>query len=80
MGWSGKKNGELLAVMKEQNLSILLSSDKNMSHQQNLKQHQISLVVLNAPDNRYPTLLEYLLNLEKHLSKGLETGLTVIEK
>jgi len=80
MGWSGKKNGELLAVMREQNLSILLSSDKNMSLQQNLKKHKITLVVLDAPDNRYPTLLEYLPNLEKQLSKGLETGLTIIKK
>jgi len=37
MGWSGKKNGELLAAMNERNLTILLSSDKNMSHQQNLE-------------------------------------------
>lgn len=80
MGWSGKKNGELLTAMKELNLTILLSSDKNMSHQQNLKKHDIALVVLDAPDNRYPTLLEYLPNLEKQLSKGVKAGLTIINK
>ena len=80
MGWSGKKNGELLTVMQEYGLEILLSSDKNMSHQQNLEKYGISLVVLNAPDNRYTTLLEYLPQLEKQLAIGVEIGLTIIDK
>lgn len=80
MGWSGKKNGELLAIMNELGLTILLSSDKNMSEQQNLTKYNIALVVLDAPDNRYSTLLEYLPNLEKQLSKGVKAGLTVIKK
>ena len=80
MGWSGKKNGELLTLMYEQGLTVLLSSDKNMSHQQNLEKFNVALVVLDAIDNRYPTLLEYLPNLEKALTKGVQSGLTIIEK
>ena len=42
MGWSGKKNGELLSAMNGQSLSILISSDKNMSHQQNLEKYGVA--------------------------------------
>ncbi|MDH5604191.1 MAG: DUF5615 family PIN-like protein [Cyclobacteriaceae bacterium] len=80
MGWSGLKNGELLIKMKTQNFRILISSDKNMGYQQNLEEYGISLVVLNAPDNRYTTLLEFFPNLEKVLLSEIKIGMSVIEK
>ncbi|HET7698374.1 MAG TPA: DUF5615 family PIN-like protein [Vicinamibacterales bacterium] len=35
MGWASKKNGELLALAAVE-FDILLTSDRNLSHQQNL--------------------------------------------
>ncbi|MDH5399181.1 MAG: hypothetical protein OEX02_13600 [Cyclobacteriaceae bacterium] len=66
--------------MKAQGFRILISSDKNMGYQQNMEEYGISLLVLNAPDNRYPTLLEFLPNLEIILLSGIKTGMSVIEK
>lgn len=35
MGWSGKKNGDLLALMAGAGLTLLLTVDKNLRYQQN---------------------------------------------
>jgi predicted nuclease of predicted toxin-antitoxin system len=57
MGWSGKKNGELLQLMVQQNFTILLTTDQNLRYQQNLQQAGVAVVVLVAPSNRLPNLV-----------------------
>jgi len=36
MGWAGKKNGELLALMAGAGLEVLLTVDQNLRNQQNM--------------------------------------------
>ena len=79
MGWNGIKNGDLLVKMQSKGLNILLSIDKNMSHQQNLVKHNVSLIVLNVKDTRYEVLLKYVPKIEEHLSEEIKSGLTIIE-
>ncbi|BDI17483.1 hypothetical protein ANSO36C_32850 [Nostoc cf. commune SO-36] len=57
MGWSGKKNGELLQLMAKENFTILLTTDQNLRYQQNLQQAGVAVVVLVASSNRLPDLL-----------------------
>jgi PIN like domain len=57
MGWSGKKNGELLRLMNSEGFTILLTTDQNLRYQQNLQQAGVAVVVLVAPSNRLPDLL-----------------------
>jgi len=57
MGWSGKKNGELLRLMIQEGFTILLTTDRNLRYQQNLQQTGVAIVVLVAPSNRLPDLL-----------------------
>jgi len=57
MGWSGKKNGELLQLMTEECFTILLTADQNLRYQQNLQEAGVSVVVLVAPSNRLPDLI-----------------------
>lgn len=57
MGWSGKKNGELLQLMFQEGFTILLTTDQNLRYQQNLQQAGVSVIVLIAPSNRLPDLL-----------------------
>lgn len=57
MGWSGKKNGELLKMMVQESFTILLTTDQNLRYQQNLQQAGISVVVLIASSNRLPELV-----------------------
>lgn len=57
MGWSGKKNGELLRLMSQEGFTILLTTDQNLRYQQNLQQAGVAVVVLVAPSNRLPDLV-----------------------
>ena len=44
--WDRHSNGDLLAVAEAAGFEILLTADKNIRYQQNLKARKISLVVL----------------------------------
>jgi hypothetical protein len=57
MGWSGKKNGELLRLMSQDGFTILLTTDQNLRYQQNLQQAGVAVVVLVARSNRLPDLV-----------------------
>jgi predicted nuclease of predicted toxin-antitoxin system len=55
MGWKGKQNGELLALA-EKRFEAFLTTDRNLSFQQNLTRFSIAVVVLTAPTNRLSDL------------------------
>ena len=56
-GWCGKKNGELLAAMADENYEVLLTVDQNLEHQQNLNKLQVAIIVMVARSNRKADLL-----------------------
>ena len=56
MGWSGKKNGDLLRLMAAQGFAALLTVDQSIRHQQKLQASGIAVVVLLAPSNRLSDL------------------------
>ena len=45
-GWSDKDNGELLDLAEREGYEILVTTDQNLRHQQNLTGKQIGIVVL----------------------------------
>jgi hypothetical protein len=55
MGWAGKKNGQLLQLMLEQ-FDVFITVDRNLKHQQQLRELKIAFIVLVAADNRFETL------------------------
>ena|SRR6266496_5542727 len=55
-GWSGFKNGELLALA-ESEFDIFLTVDQNLSLQQNLQSLAIGIILVVARNNRLKTLL-----------------------
>jgi hypothetical protein len=55
MGWASKKNGELLALAAA-DFDVFLTSDRNVSHQQNLSAFDIAVIVLVAASNRIDDL------------------------
>ena len=57
MGWSGKKNGELLALMREHRFEAFVTVDQNVEFQQNVKASGMAVVVLAARTNRLKELL-----------------------
>jgi hypothetical protein len=57
MGWSGKKNGELLQLLAGQGFDVLLTVDQSIRYQQNLHAAGVAVVVLVAPTNRLADLV-----------------------
>lgn len=72
MRWKSLKNGKLLSVAVENNFDIILTFDKKLESQQNLKSFNISVVVFEVNRNKIelifpliPKFKEMLLSLEK---------------
>jgi PIN like domain len=57
MGWAGKKNGELLALMAGVGFEVLLTVDQNLRRQQNLGASGVAVVVMAASSNRLADLV-----------------------
>ncbi len=55
-GWSGKKNGELLALA-DPLFDVLLTLDKNLPFQQDLGSGRIAVLIIRARSNRIQDLL-----------------------
>jgi predicted nuclease of predicted toxin-antitoxin system len=78
MGWSGKKNGELLKLMTTGSFDGLVTMDKNLSSQQNLQKYSITVFVLNGINNKLKTLENLIPLLLKEIEAGAKPGITVI--
>jgi hypothetical protein len=52
MGWSGKRNGELLALMLGNGFEVFVTVDRNIPFQQNIAASRMAVLVLLAPSNR----------------------------
>ena len=54
-GWSGKTNGELLALA-DPAYDVFLTLDKSLPYQQNLTSRRIAVVIIHARSNRIQDL------------------------
>ncbi len=57
-GWDTLTNGNLLTEAERAGFDVLLTADKNMRHQQNLRGRRIAVVVLSTP--RWPLVRLHL--------------------
>jgi hypothetical protein len=55
-GWDQISNGELLTRAEEDGFDLLLTTDKNLSYQQNLSTRKIAVVVLSNSTWRFVRL------------------------
>src|ERR687885_427211 len=51
-GWKGKRNTELLRLAQAE-FDVLVTMDKSIEHQQNVRALSLGIVMLTAPTNRY---------------------------
>ena len=49
LGWSGLKNGELLDKAEAADFDVLVTGDKTIEYEQNMKDRKIAVVSLSAP-------------------------------
>lgn len=53
LNWLGKKNGELLALMRDNGFEALVTGDQNMPYQQNWRTYPFAVIVLVGHPKRY---------------------------
>ena len=56
MGWSSKRNGELLRLLAGERFNALLTVDQNLEFQQNLQASGVGVIVVLAKTNRIQEL------------------------
>jgi len=54
LGWAELRNGELIAAAEQSGFDLLITSDKNWRHQQNLRSRKLAILVL--PTNNWVVL------------------------
>jgi hypothetical protein len=64
MGWSGLRNGELLAAANGQ-FDVFITTDKNLRYQQNLKKYNFAVLLL--PSNQVPVVVSLIPDIEAAL-------------
>jgi len=67
MGWGDLDNGDLLDAMTN-HFEVLVTVDKNLPHQQRMKDRPVGVVVLRAKSNRLSDLLPLVPDLLAALS------------
>jgi hypothetical protein len=68
MGWAGKKNGELLALMAGTGFEVLLTVDQYLRYQQNLAASGVAVVVMAAGHGRLADLTPLIPAVESALT------------
>jgi hypothetical protein len=58
VGWDRLRNGDLLTAAEKAGFDMLLTTDKNLQYQQNLKERRIAIVVIG--DSQWPTLRQHV--------------------
>ena len=56
LGWSSKRNGELLRLMVDSRFEVLLTVDRNLQFQQNLSASGVGVVLVLSRTNRLKEL------------------------
>jgi hypothetical protein len=58
LGWAGVKNGDLLLMAEKAGFDVLVTGDRNLAYQQNLKNRKIAIIELTA--QHWLILREYI--------------------
>jgi hypothetical protein len=67
MGWAGKRKGILLSLMSSSGFDVLITTDQNLRHQQDLASFRVSVVIMMAPSNRLADLTPLALSVRTTL-------------
>lgn len=69
MGWSSKRNGELLKLMVAERFETLLTVDQNIEFQQNVRGAGVGVVAVTARTNRLKDLRPFVPEILDALSR-----------
>ena len=71
-GWKGRRNGELLRQAAA-TFDALITMDKGIEHQQNLRKYTIGVILISAKSNRLQDIQPAMLRVNQVL-RTLEPG------
>ncbi len=78
-GWNALENGALMNILQQDGFDYLITSDKNLQHQQNLAKYSMGFIVLSVINNNYETVLPLVDKIKKVLIDDGKVKLTMIE-
>jgi hypothetical protein len=67
-GWSTLANGELLLAAEQEEFEILVTTDQNIKHQQNLVKYRLAIVVLTTTS--WPIIQQHLSDVSAAIDKA----------
>ncbi len=76
-GWDRLTNGELIAAAEAAGFELLLTTDKNIRHQQNLTGRKIAFVVIG--NQQWPTLRRYIARVVEAVDAATPGSYTEVE-
>jgi hypothetical protein len=78
MGWEAMANGRLLRTAHSAGFEAIISTDKNIEHEQNLATLPLQVIVIDAPSNALPALLPFVPHLLELLGSSLNPALYIL--
>jgi len=76
LGWSNLKNGELLDRAEEEAFQVLVTTDLNLKHQQDLASRQIAIVALTSTS--WPRIQRALGAVVRQIASATGPGYTEV--
>jgi hypothetical protein len=76
-GWSILENGEFLDAVERYGTEVLVTTDLNLKHQQNLEHRRISVVILTTPS--WPRIQRAVNAVAKAIDEAVLGGYVEIE-
>jgi predicted nuclease of predicted toxin-antitoxin system len=77
LGWNGMKNGELLSQAESAGFECVVTSDQNLSYQQNLAGRSIAVVTLTR--QKWATLKDHLQEIQAAVDRAARGSFHVVE-
>lgn len=76
-GWDELKNGELLAAAEQAGFEVFVTTDQNLSYQQNLANRSIAIVVLGQ--QQWPTVRPHIQRVVDAVNAATPGSFTEVE-
>jgi predicted nuclease of predicted toxin-antitoxin system len=74
LGWAELFNGELISKAESNGFDVMITGDKQMQYQQNLKDRSISIIVLNSVMIILDEISQLAPQVQDFLDSGPESG------
>ncbi len=72
--WNGIGNGKLMKLMQDDGFDGMLTFDRNIPHQQNPEKWGLKIYVIEAPENSYKILKNWVEKIRQFLIENPESG------